>query len=245
LLSRAVCWEPTYIVEGNYGRKCPTARPGQIPFYAGQSAGNQLACHPPVAAIVGASETTRAATEPLGGTENGPKQGEGDQERGFNEWLAGLIDGDGRLLVDRAGHASCEITMGEGDERALRLVQHRISGSVKARSVARAFRYRLHNVAGMRALVDRVNGRIRDPVRLEELGRVCARLGVEVREPGDLRRTSAWFAGLFDADGTVTFSLKGPYRNPQLTVSVTSQSAENVTPYLAAFGGGIHMENGH
>ena len=29
----------------------------------------------------------------------------------FNEYLAGLIDGDGSLLISKAGYASCEITI--------------------------------------------------------------------------------------------------------------------------------------
>ena len=32
-------------------------------------------------------------------------------DRSWNEWLAGLIDGDGSLLISKAGYASCEITM--------------------------------------------------------------------------------------------------------------------------------------
>jgi hypothetical protein len=33
-------------------------------------------------------------------------------ETKFNEWLAGLIDGDGSLLISKQGYISCEITMG-------------------------------------------------------------------------------------------------------------------------------------
>jgi hypothetical protein len=33
----------------------------------------------------------------------------------FCEWLSGLIDGDGCLLVSRQGYTFCEITMGIAD----------------------------------------------------------------------------------------------------------------------------------
>jgi ubiquinol-cytochrome c reductase cytochrome b subunit len=35
----------------------------------------------------------------------------------FNEWLSGLIDGDGSLLVSKKGYISCEITVALKDEK--------------------------------------------------------------------------------------------------------------------------------
>lgn len=52
----------------------------------------------------------------------------------WNQWLAGLIDGDGCLLVSKAGYASCEITMGIEDEHALMQIKQKLGGSVKSRS---------------------------------------------------------------------------------------------------------------
>jgi len=40
-------------------------------------------------------------------------------EQKFNEWLAGLIDGDGCLLIAQERYASCEITMGINDHHTL------------------------------------------------------------------------------------------------------------------------------
>jgi hypothetical protein len=54
----------------------------------------------------------------------------------WNQWLAGLIDGDGCLLVSKAGYASCEITMGIEDEHALMQIKQKLGGSVKSRSGA-------------------------------------------------------------------------------------------------------------
>jgi len=52
----------------------------------------------------------------------------------WNQWLAGLIDGDGCLLVSKAGYASCEITMGIEDEHALMQIKQKLGGSVKSRA---------------------------------------------------------------------------------------------------------------
>lgn len=77
--------------------------------------------------LVGTSETTRATPFGL-------------KETRFNQWLAGLIDGDGCLLVSKAaaaaaaGYPSCEITVALADERMLRIIQNKLGGSIKPRS---------------------------------------------------------------------------------------------------------------
>ncbi|XP_073307128.1 cytochrome c oxidase subunit 1-like [Primulina huaijiensis] len=93
-----------------------------------QSAGNQR--HK--SSLVGTSETTRATTYP----------------KSFCEWLAGIIDGDGTIQVSKQGYTSLEITMGLEDLPLLRYIQHMLGGSIKMRSGAKAYRYRLHNKLG-------------------------------------------------------------------------------------------------
>ena len=51
-----------------------------------------------------------------------------DYKPKFNEWLAGLICGDGSLLVSKAGYPSCEITMGLEDEHALLQIKQKLGG---------------------------------------------------------------------------------------------------------------------
>lgn len=83
----------------------------------------------------------------------------------FNEWLAGVIDGDGCLLVSKEGYGSCEITMDINDYHTLTLIKEKLGGSVKLRSGVQAYRYRLHNKEGMINLINRINGNIRKEFR--------------------------------------------------------------------------------
>lgn len=55
-----------------------------------------------------------------------------------NEWLAGLIDGDGCFILSKQGYGSLEITMGIRDERALNYIKNIYGGSLKLRSNANA-----------------------------------------------------------------------------------------------------------
>lgn len=70
-----------------------------------ESAGNQRRFN---SSLVGTSETTRAAI----------------CSNSFGQWLAGVIDGDGSLLVSKQGYTSLEITMGLEDLPLLRYIQN-------------------------------------------------------------------------------------------------------------------------
>jgi LAGLIDADG endonuclease len=179
--------------------------------------------------LVGTSETTRASSF-------------GKEENLFNEWLSGLIDGDGSLLINKKGYPSCEITMALSDEYALRYIQNKLGGSIKLRSGTKAIRYRLHNKKGMLELINRINGKIRHTSRLKQLNLLCTILNIEFMIPDRLHDKHGWFSGFFDGDGTITFSLKGISNNPQLTISVCNKLLIDVSYFKEIFGGNIYFD---
>ncbi len=189
-----------------------------------QSAGNQRL----ISSQVGTSETTRTTADSPFSLE-------------FCQWLAGLIDGDGCLLVSKQGYTSCEITMGITDEPCLRYLQDKIGGSIKVRTGVKALRWRLHNKAGMSTLIGCINGHIRHTGRLVQLHKVCQKLGIIPMSPEPLTKNNAWFAGFFDADGTVTFSFKP--NTPQLTISVTNKDLRDVEGFKEVLGGNIYFDS--
>lgn len=186
-----------------------------------QSAGNQR--HK--SSLVGTSETTRAPTFT---TE-------------FCAWLAGVIDGDGSLQVSKKGYSSLEITMGLEDLPLLRYIQNKLGGSIKMRSGVKAYRYRLHNKQGMIILIKNINGNIRHSARLLQLHRVCQLLDIPVVNSILLTKNSSWFAGFFDADGTIGISIKN--LRPQLTIRVVNKQLQDVEYYRNFFGGNIYFDS--
>lgn len=179
--------------------------------------------------LVGTSETIRASSY-------------NEKENLFNEWLSGLIDGDGSLLVNKLGYTSCEITMSLSDEYTLRYIQNKLGGSIKLRSGNKTVRYRLHNKKGMIDLVNRVNGKIRHTSRLKQLNLVCIILNITFIVADKLHNRHAWFSGFFDADGTITFSIKDKYLNPQLTIGVSNKLMIDVSYFKEIFGGNIYYD---
>ena len=172
--------------------------------------------------LVGTSETTRVT------------------HISFNEWLAGLIDGDGCLLLSKQGSPSLEITMGLEDIACLRYIQNKLGGSIKLRSGGNAWRYRLHKKENMLLLINMINGHIRHSTRLKQLHNLCQYFNIPLINPIPLTLKSSWFIGFFDADGTITMSLKK--NNPQLTISVTNKLYQDIQSFKDIFHGNIYYD---
>ena len=221
----AICWECSNFLITTINisdLKLNRSHFSQNVMSVAQSAGNQRRF---ISSLVGTSETTRAATFP----------------RHFCEWLAGIIDGDGSLQLSKQGYTSLEITMGLEDLALLRFIQNKIGGNIKLRSGAKAYRYRLHNREGMINLIHCINGQVRHTSRLLQLHRVCQQLNIPILELVPLSISSYWFSGFFDADGTISFSLKNNW--PQLSVRVVNKKLQDVQWYKQIFGGNIYFDS--
>ena len=178
--------------------------------------------------LVGTSETIRPLSSKL------------SQNNTWNQWLAGVVDGDGSLLISKSGYSSCEITMSLQDEHALSTIKQKLGGSIKLRSGAKALRYRLHNKKGMLDLLNRINGNVRHTSRLKQLELMCLHHDIPILYPKNLDLNNAWFSGFFDADGTITYSIKGGY--PQLTISVTNKLLIDIIEFKNIFNGNVYFD---
>lgn len=158
----------------------------------------------------------------------------------FKQWLAGLIDGDGCFSLSKKGYASLEITMDIRDERALQTVKNVYGGSIKLRSGAKALRYRLHNKEGLLNLLNDVNSHIRNPIRLIQFNNICIKYNITLIYPDKLTSNNGWFAGFFDADGTITINNS----NWQLSISVGQKTSEILTPLIELYGGYVYIDRG-
>ena len=187
---------------------------------------------------VGTSETTR----PLSSTVKPDSQEKSNStsDKAWNEWLSGLIDGDGSLLISKSGYPSCEITMGLSDEHALAIIKQKLGGSLKLRSGVKALRYRLHNKKGMVDLINRINGNIRQSSRIKQLESICLNLDIKIKYPSSITINNGWFSGFFDADGNITYSIINNI--PVLTISVTNKLLVDVIAFENILGGSTSFD---
>ena len=158
----------------------------------------------------------------------------------FNQWLAGLIDGDGCFLLSKKGYASLEITMDIRDEHALQIIKNIYGGSIKLRSGAKALRYRLHHKSGLLTLIKDVNGEIRNSHRLLQLSKICDKYDLSLKYPEKLTKFNGWISGFFDSDGTVTINST----NWQLSISISQKTSEMLQPLIELWGGSVYIDRG-
>ena len=147
------------------------------------------------------SETTRAVCSQEISNMNTRARGKSLSALQFSHWLAGLIDGDGCLLVSKKGFASCEITVGERERTLLETVKSRLGGKITARNAVGAHRWRLHNNSGMIQLVKCIQGKCQLPRRRVQLERVCAALQLPPPKQCSFSTANAWLAGFYEAQG--------------------------------------------
>lgn len=156
----------------------------------------------------------------------------------WNQWLAGLIDGDGSFHLTKKGYASLEITMDIRDEHALQIVKNVYGGSIKLVSGVKAIRYSLRHKEGFLALINDINGNIRNSYRLMQLNKICIKYGISLISPGKLTYENGWLSGFFDADGSVTLNKT----NGQLAISLTQKTKELLLPIVDLYGGSIYID---
>jgi hypothetical protein len=150
---------------------------------------------------IGSSETLRAVCSEKISNINTSAKGKTLSTLQFSYWLAGLIDGDGSLLCSNKGYTSCEITLGEKEYNVLQFVKDRMGGSIKLRTKAKAYRWRLNNKEGMLQLVKYINGKLHLAERQCQLKRVCAFLQLEYSFVKKISERTGWVAGFYEAVG--------------------------------------------
>jgi len=158
----------------------------------------------------------------------------------LNEWIGGIIDGDGCFLMSKKGYPSIEITMQTRDVNCLYLIQEKYGGSVKIIRNKNYFRYRLHNRQGLLNLIRGINGLIRNPIRLLQLSKVCEKYNVSIIQPKPLNYYNGWLSGFFDTDGSVYLNVL----SCQIFVTVAQKNKLLLEPLTDLYGGTIYLSKG-
>ena len=158
-------------------------------------------------------------------------------DNSFNEWLAGLIDGDGCFLLSKKGYASLEIVMELRDQHCLYKIKQIYGGSIKLRAGQNYLRYRLHDKKGLLFLINSVNGLIRNSNRILQLGSICEKYKIELLQPQPLTYHNAWLSGFLDSDGSIYLNLQ----SDQLFITASQKNKYLLDPIKELYGGEIYV----
>ena len=165
----------------------------------------------------------------------------GDQTK-FNQWLGGLIDGDGQFHTTKKGISSLKIVMHINDKSLLYSIKHKYGGFIKEIAGSNALKYKLQAGACLRPkglinLINDVNGLIRNPIRMLQLNRICVKYNIKLIVHQRLTNDNDWFSVLVDSDGSISIDEK----SGQLTISVTQKNRYLLEPLQKLYGGKIYI----
>jgi hypothetical protein len=157
-----------------------------------------------------------------------------NSEIAWNQWLGGIIDGEGSLKVSKEGYCSCEIIMNIEEEITLNQIKNKLGGNLKLRSGNKSIRYRLHHKAGIIELIERINGNIHNILRYKELEKLCEIYKIPLKEAMTITYYNGWFAGIFDSKGLIeitnnfNLSIKITLKYPNLLIHINNLFKGNI-----------------
>jgi Proton-conducting membrane transporter/NADH-Ubiquinone oxidoreductase (complex I), chain 5 N-terminus/LAGLIDADG endonuclease len=155
----------------------------------------------------------------------------------FFEWLAGVIDGDGHFNLSKGGSARLQITMDFRDSKVLYEIKHKLGGTIRTMANANALRYELRHKKGLIALLNNINGLIRNPIRMLQMNKLCVKYGIILYYPKPLTYNNGWLSGFIDSDGSIYFS----EQSGQVFVSITQKNKYLLEPLISLYGGRIDI----
>lgn len=128
----------------------------------------------------------------------------------WNEWFAGLTDGDGYFYINtKEKNISFELTTHVTDSRVVTNIKNELkAGAVLIRSNSQSIRYRVKKKSVIIDIVNRLNGKLQNPTRILQFKKVCEMLDIKLQEKFPLiNKENGYLAGLIDSDGTITISV--------------------------------------
>ena len=129
-----------------------------------------------------------------------------------NEWLAGVIDGDGnfdiRTVDNKRVLKSIRVKLSVRDARIVYRIRNMLHiGRIRAEG-PNLVMYVVSDKAGMTTLVNRINGHIR--IKVPGMMEACKTLGIEYQTATPkVPRNSSYLAGLLDTDGSLVLNYEG------------------------------------
>lgn len=155
----------------------------------------------------------------------------------FNEWLAGVIDGDGHFHLAKSGTARLNIVMDIRDKNLLYKIKHKFGGSIYTVSNANAVKYQLSHKKGLIKLINAINGNIRNPKRMLQVNKLCLKYDIKLIFPKPLTFNNGWYAGIIDSDGSIYMNVK----SGQIFISVTQKDKYILEPLIDIYNGRIRI----
>ncbi len=164
---------------------------------------------------------------------------EGEQEKKFFEWLAGLIDGDGYIYQRSNGLFSLIIIFDIRDKSTAEFIKNSLGGNLNIVNQSNAIRYKLHRYESLTSIFSKLNGLLRSKTRIEQFKSACFKYGIEYKETIQLEYDNAWFSGFFDSDGHISFNKT----SGSIIIAVTQKNKDILDLLAFTYNGKVHSHS--
>ncbi len=128
----------------------------------------------------------------------------------WDEWFAGVTDGDGCFYINtKEKSISYEITTHVTDARMLYDIKNKLKGGVvRLRSGSQSIRYRVKAKTIMIDIINRLNGKLYNQARVAQFEACCKLLNIPViPSPSSLNKKNGYLSGMIDSDGSFAISV--------------------------------------
>ena len=161
------------------------------------------------------------------------------EDKTWNEWLAGFIDGDGYIRSVN-GHCFLQIPQETKNLHILYMIQGKFGGTItKSNFSENTYKYYLGSHIGMVQLAHRINGNIRGVTRVRQFKELCTLLKITYIPAVELTINNSWFSGYFDSDGTITATFNS---SRSIRLKATSKYSADVELFVPILGGKIYEQ---
>ena len=161
--------------------------------------------------------------------------------KAFNEYLAGVIDGDGYFRILSGKYPRLAIEVGIIDTPLLIAIQNYVGGKIyHLGNRPTLVKYQIADRSTMIKLVHLVNGHIRNTVRVPQFIKVCEALDIQYIPALPLTVHNAYWSGFFDADGCISASFTS--KRSGIQISCVQKYVGNLSEWKSTFNGGLVLQ---
>lgn len=132
----------------------------------------------------------------------------------------------------------CTVTAEGKHYSILNNIWVRLGGRVTKNTKRDVWVWTIHNKTSMIDLIHRVNGNIRNTIRVEQFKRLCEYHKIAYVPALPLLKDNAWIAGFFETDGSISLVHNKSWNTYRITISFSNKYYDNLE-HLMIFNGNI------
>lgn len=163
-----------------------------------------------------------------------------NRNKSYIEWLAGFIDGKGYFSYSKKGYVALEIIISPNYIDTLKSIKQIYGGSIKPQSKGGNIRYKLHHKKGLFNQLKDLNGKLRNPIRIQQLSRLLVKysLGTSLVAPNQVYN-NGWLSGMIDSLGNIYINSY----SYELCITISNNNRQLQDPLISLYGGQINITN--